>query len=158
MTHNIGQYSQSTFHRVPWGLNAFFKSTKYMYTGWATSHAPSNILMRLKSWFGVLQRITFFLQYLRGFFSILCIAVGSTIELYMYDSNTLIFFSNQYLTKLFRIILFCISVLCWNFLFGGVKLRREESWCVVGEEEGQIAMWLLALLGGFCLGPMRERG
>ncbi len=42
-------YSQSTPHRMTWGTqsNAFSKSTKHMWIGWANSHAPSSTLERV---------------------------------------------------------------------------------------------------------------
>uniref|UniRef100_A0A3Q2FHH4 Ig-like domain-containing protein n=1 Tax=Cyprinodon variegatus TaxID=28743 RepID=A0A3Q2FHH4_CYPVA len=42
-------YSRSIPHRTPRGTqsNAFSRSTKHMSTGWANSHAPSRILLRV---------------------------------------------------------------------------------------------------------------
>ena len=45
-------YSWSTPHRKLRGTrsNALSKSTKHMWTGWANFHAPSRILVRVRSW------------------------------------------------------------------------------------------------------------
>ncbi|KAI3374598.1 hypothetical protein L3Q82_021178 [Scortum barcoo] len=42
-------YSRSTPHRIPRGTrsNAFSRSTKHMWTGWANSHKPSSTLWRV---------------------------------------------------------------------------------------------------------------